>query len=82
MRRSRLAGWSLALAGSLLLCGVASAQGLLRSMGLEAEPLVEPKFEVLDNASRSHLERVDQFLADGQQDEAIEILRRVMETAR
>lgn len=82
MRRSEMSQRMATLTLALLLCTIAQgAQGqLFRGMGLEAEPLVEPKFEVLDNASRSHLDRVDQFLADGQQDEAIEILRRVMET--
>jgi hypothetical protein len=71
-----------ALAAAVLLwCCAATAEAqLFRGLGLELEPLVEPKFELIDNASRSHLDRVDQFLADGQQDEAIEILRRAMET--
>lgn len=82
MRRIGLSRLTIAIAVMLVLVGRAApvhAQ-LLRGMGLDTEPLVESKFEVLDNASRSHLDRVDQFLADGQQDEAVEILRRVMET--
>ncbi len=46
---------------------------------LDIEALVEPRFDLIDNANRSHLDRVEQFLADNQGDEAVEILRRVME---
>lgn len=75
--------WLLVSLASLWLVSTASPVAraqLFRGLGAEAEPLVAPKFDLIDNASRSHLDRVEQFLADGQQDEAVEILRRVMET--
>lgn len=68
------------LAAWLLLALAPAAWGQFRGLGLEAEPLVEPRFELIDNASRAHLDRVPQLLADDQLDEAVEILRRVMET--
>lgn len=69
--------WLLA-ALALMVADPCAAQ--LRLPGLEVEALVEPRFDLIDNANRSHLDRVEQFLADGQGDEAVEILRRVMET--
>jgi hypothetical protein len=63
-----------------VLLSAAPAAGQFRMLGVEAEPLVEPRFDLLENAGRAHLERVEQLLADGQEDEAVEILRRVMET--
>lgn len=38
------------------------------------------QLNLADSATRSHLERVDAFVADQQWDEAVETLRRVMET--
>ena len=81
MRGTAVAGLTFALAVAALLGWVAPCPAQFgRGISLESEQLIEPKFDIPDNATRSHLDRVTQFVTDGQLDEAVETLRRVMET--
>ena len=68
----------LAIVVLAVLSACAQAQPFASSQ--PAEISLSVQFDDADNVARSHLERIDRFLEAGGWDEAIETLRRVMDT--
>ena len=62
----------------LVLAAPSVAQPLVRGQPAQVSLAVE--LGEVDNAARAHLERVDRFLEAGEWDEAVETLRRLMDT--
>lgn len=66
----------------LLSAGLVSypAVGQIASPAASSAPAAGVKLDEADNAARSHLERIEVYLADGQWDEAVEALRGLMDS--
>lgn len=70
----------LAVTTWMLTCSLAPAQERA-DVSLRSAAAVAIKLDEADNAARSHLERIQRYLADAQWDEAIEALRGLMDTS-